>query len=41
MGQLGLHYLAEIGNGRAFSSDGNADQNFVDVNNTKALTGGL
>jgi len=40
-GRLGLHYIGELGNGRAFTSNGDADQNFVDVNNAKAVTGGL
>src|SRR6185436_4413400 len=40
-GSLGLHYIGEITNGRAFSLDSHEIQNFADGNNFKAVNGGL
>ena len=40
-GALGLHYIAEISNGRAFSLASAEIQNFADRDNFKAVNGGL
>jgi hypothetical protein len=40
-GALGLHYIGEITNGRAFSLNSHEIQNFADGNNFKAVNGGL
>jgi hypothetical protein len=40
-GALGLHYIGEISNGRAFSTRTAEVQNFVDENNGKAVNVGL
>jgi hypothetical protein len=40
-GSLGLHYVAEISNGRAFSTTRHEVQTFADGDNGKAVNGGL
>ena len=40
-GKLGLHYFAEVGNGRAWGPDAQPAQNNQDGNNSKAVNGGL
>ena len=40
-GRLGLHYVAEISNGRAFGEHSAEVQTFVDENNLKAVNAGL
>lgn len=40
-GTLGLHYIAEVANGRSFNADSAEVQNFVDGNNGKSITVGL
>jgi hypothetical protein len=40
-GSLGLHYIGEIANGRAFSMSNAEVQNFADRDNMKAVNGGL
>jgi hypothetical protein len=40
-GKLGLHYIAELGNGRAWARDAEAVQNVVDDRNGKAVNLGL
>jgi len=38
-GSLGLHYIGEIANGRAFSMSSTDVQNFADRDNMKAVNG--
>jgi hypothetical protein len=40
-GAFGLHYLAELSNGRSFREGSAEIQNWVDSNNIKAVNGGL
>jgi hypothetical protein len=40
-GSLGLHYVGEISNGRAFNRNSAEVQNFAATNNFKAVNGGL
>jgi hypothetical protein len=40
-GAIGLHYLAEVSNGRSFRQGSAEIQNWVDSNNIKAVNGGL
>jgi hypothetical protein len=40
-GKLGLNYVAEVGNGRAWGPDSEPAQNNQDANNSKSINGGL
>ena len=40
-GKLGLNYVVEAGNGRAWGTTAEAVQNNQDVNNSKSINGGL
>jgi hypothetical protein len=40
-GKMGLHYVAEVGNGRAWGLNAEPVQNYQDQNNSKSINGGL
>src|SRR6202012_5347880 len=40
-GKLGLNYVVEVGNGRAWGLDAEPVQNNQDANNSKSINGGL
>jgi hypothetical protein len=40
-GKMGLNYLVEVGNGRAWGPDAQPAQNRQDANNSKSINGGL